>query len=492
MRLDTLKFAVLVLLTLAFSGVAVAAQHEKNAVSKIKTVQIVATGSRYEPLQYITPYSQSRHVSDYKLTITWNPVENQAREDWNLNTIYPFPAALTFHAVYHEQRGERVGRDGFRPSTEGPVAPARIGAVFKDLWLTNPTILAAQAEVVSGAPLLRDGVEYENRVLSAHDTRWNFLVDKTTGLPAEVSTIENDPLEVEVTNRVVFSDWREVAGVQFPFKLVQYVDEKVIRREIRQSITVNAAGDQKKLELTAGHGQEADQDLRQWGWSMSNFFTRRMSMGAPSDQDQSKVVKFTEVGEGIYQITGSSHHNLLIVGPDGLAIVDAVWYPRRSEAILRELDKRWPGKPLKYVILTHHHIDHTGGLLSYAKAGATVVTGENNNAYFNRLLSKVLPNTPELIAVQGKTTLAGIGRAIEVYPILAGHADGFIAPYVPDAKLLFNADMYSPGRPTQKTLWVKELLDAVEFYDIDVKTHVGGHGNGSKPHQDLIELAGAK
>ncbi len=234
MRLDSFRFAVLALAAFVFSEVAVAASYGQSAARKIKTVQIEATGSRYEPLQYITPYLQSRHVSDYKLTTTWNPAEQQAREDWNLNTVYPFPAKLSFWAVYHELEGERMGRDGFRPSTEGPVQPARIGAVFKDLWLSNPTILAAYADALPATPFERDGIQYERKMLSAHGTEWALLIKHGTGLLAEISTLENDPLEGEVNNRIVFSDWRNVSGVSFPFKLEQYIDDKIIRREIRQ------------------------------------------------------------------------------------------------------------------------------------------------------------------------------------------------------------------------------------------------------------------
>jgi len=488
MRSNFLRYATLALVTIMLADAAMAA----SPAEKIRTVQIEAAGSRYEPQQYITPYSQSRHVSDYRITVTWNPRKREAREDWKLDTIYPFPANLAFHAIYHEDRGERTGRDGFRPSGEGPIAPARIGAVFKDLWLSNPTILAAFASSVAGESLLRDGVQYQQSQLSAFGTEWNVLTDPTTGLVAEVDTSEGDPLEGHVQNRIVFSDWREVSGVMFPFKLAQYVDDKLIRRETRRSIEINTANAGQQLQLEPGELAETDQGLRQWGWSMSHFFLRRMAMGAPADQDQSRIIKFSEVGKGIYQVLGSSHHNLVIVGPRGLAINEAVWYPRRSEAILRELHKRWPDKPLKYVILTHHHVDHTGGLLPYAKAGAMVVVGKNNEAYFKRILSKALHGTPKLTTVRHHASLNGIGRRIDVYEIMASHAAGYIATYIPDAKLLFNSDLYSPGRPTQKKLWAKELLDAINFYGIDVETHVGGHGMGTRPNQELVELTAAQ
>ena len=74
--------------------------------------------------------------------------------------------------------------------------------------------------------------------------------------------------------------------------------------------------------------------------------------------------------------------------------------------------------------------------------------------------------------------LDGIGRNIELYDIPSSHADGYLAIYIPDKNLLFNSDLYSPGRSTQQPLWMSEFLDGIEYHGIDVKSHIGGHGVG--------------
>lgn len=441
--------------------------------TSIGTIRIEATGQRFEPLHNVVPLGPPKHVSDYKIIVTWNPAAGRAREEWALETYYPFPRKLTFSVDYDGDRGQRAGRDGFRPSTEGPVPPARIGAVFKDLWLSNPTVLMA----FSGkAPNKRGKLE-------AQGATWQLEFDPETGLPISVTTIETDPLEGSVTNSIVFSDWQEVGGIPFPFKLEQFIDGRLLRRETRQSITVNGQNAALKNLAETGTSDKAEQAR---GFSMSHFYLRRAVMGAPADKDESLVVSFHEIGPGLYQVRGSSHLNLIIEGPDGLAIADAVWYPKRSRAILAEIAKRWPTKPLKYVILTHHHPDHTGGLSSFTEAGATVVLGSGNESFFRAALDKTGQKKAKIIAVEGRATLDGIGRAIEVYDIPNSHADALVAIYVPDAKTLYNTDLYSPGRPTQKRLWASELLRAVEFYGLDVETHAGGHGFGTKPHDDLV------
>ena len=57
-----------------------------------------------------------------------------------------------------------------------------------------------------------------------------------------------------------------------------------------------------------------------------------------------------------------------------------------------------------------------------------------------------------------------------------------IAAYVPDEKLLFNADLFSPNRPLQFSLWFDDLMNAIDWHGIDVEKHVGGHGSGIAAH----------
>ena len=79
----------------------------------------------------------------------------------------------------------------------------------------------------------------------------------------------------------------------------------------------------------------------------------------------------------IYQVAGSGHHALAIIGSTGIAVVDAPWFPERSATILRQMAERWPELPIRYIIVTHHHIDHTGGFRSFVEAGATLVAHED-------------------------------------------------------------------------------------------------------------------
>ena len=76
---------------------------------------------------------------------------------------------------------------------------------------------------------------------------------------------------------------------------------------------------------------------------------------------------------------------------DGLAIFDAPYGELQSKYAIGEAKKKYPGKPIKYVILSHHHMDHTGGLRTFAAEGATVIVPAPDKAYFEKDLR--LPHT---------------------------------------------------------------------------------------------------
>ncbi len=450
----------------------------------VDTVRIVASGERFTPRQSVTPGGAPRHTADYDVTVTWSPATWRAREEWVMHTVYPVDTVLEFTLTYGETAGIKEGRDNFgaTEASTAPIGAARIGTNFKDLWLTNPIILGAHAQTSLPATRISiDGRPMERILLSALDTQWMMIVDPGTGLPAEIITTEADPNNAQAPNRVVFSSWREVSGVPFPFQVEQYVNGKLMRREIRSSIEVNP----RNADIDVPNDlEETDAALREWGWARSHLLLGRAGLGGPQDNPQISNVAFDEVGPDIYQVAGGSHHGLAIIGPDGIAMVDAPWFPERSATILEQMQARWPDLPVRYIILSHHHLDHTGGFRGFVEAGATLVAHEDAVPFFEEALRLAgHPNT-RAVSVRDSVGLDGIGRRIEVFDIQNSHSDAAVAAYVPDTKLLFNADLYSPGRELQFAPWMNGLLNSVRYHGIDVDRHVGGHGAGYGPAPD--------
>jgi glyoxylase-like metal-dependent hydrolase (beta-lactamase superfamily II) len=185
---------------------------------------------------------------------------------------------------------------------------------------------------------------------------------------------------------------------------------------------------------------------------------------------------------------------------DHLIVIEAPLHEERSLAVLAALESRFPGKPVRNVISTHFHNDHSGGLRAYAAVGATIVTGKASEAFVQKMLQAPHTYVPDSLqkaskpgvveAVDGEKKLLTDGdRTVEAYPIPNGHAEGMLAAYVSHAKLLFVSDLFSPGAPRQPPGWPKELLDSITAAGIKVEHIVGGHGNKVATIAELRQAA---
>src|ERR1700756_2305405 len=100
--------------------------------------------------------------------------------------------------------------------------------------------------------------------------------------------------------------------------------------------------------------------------------------GGGQQQDFSKVqIKATKVSGNIYMLEGEGGNIAASVGDDGIVIVDDQYAPlaEKIQAALKDL--KITDKPVRFVINTHYHGDHTGGNEPFANAGSTVIAQEN-------------------------------------------------------------------------------------------------------------------
>src|SRR5205823_14506967 len=76
---------------------------------------------------------------------------------------------------------------------------------------------------------------------------------------------------------------------------------------------------------------------------------------------------------------------------DGIALIECGQSEPRALAVIAEAKRLIPGKPIKYLINTHSHIDHSSGLRAFVAEGATILTHQVNKTYLEKTLS--LPHT---------------------------------------------------------------------------------------------------
>jgi glyoxylase-like metal-dependent hydrolase (beta-lactamase superfamily II) len=232
----------------------------------------------------------------------------------------------------------------------------------------------------------------------------------------------------ETSATTVYSNYRDYGGVKFPGRIQQSAGGFPVL-----DLTV------KEVQPNAPAEYALPDNVRNWA----------------------ERVTTEKVADGVWHVAGGSHNSVAIEMKDHLILVEAPLNDARSGPVVEEVKKLAPGKPIRYVVNSHHHFDHSGGLRAAAAAGATVVVHAASKAYFERALathSKILPDLltqskkkASVRAIDKRMTLSDGARTVQIINIVeSNHALGFNMVYLPKERLLIEADAYTPIPPGAK------------------------------------------
>jgi len=202
-------------------------------------------------------------------------------------------------------------------------------------------------------------------------------------------------------------------------------------------------------------------------------------------------VDTTKVADGVYFLTGGTHNSVAVEFKDYVALVECPLNDDRSLAVSDAVKKTIANKPIKYVVVTHHHFDHSGGIRACAANGSTLVTYTPNKAYFDKVLANPHTVKPDELskykkksvieAVAEKRVFTDATQTMELYHLTGSdHADTMLLVYLPKSKTLVEADVWNPvaaNAPTPKPN--KENINLVTFIKtqkLDVATILPIHG----------------
>ena len=194
-----------------------------------------------------------------------------------------------------------------------------------------------------------------------------------------------------------------------------------------------------------------------------------------------------KLADGMWLLHGGAS-SVLIEFSDFLAVVDAPTDENRSVAVIAQVKQLVPDKPIRYVINTHHHFDHSGGLRTYVAQGATVITHEGNKAFYEwawkqpRTMEPDMlaqnPKEPTFITYTNKYVLTDGTRSAEVHWTIGDFHDEFLSfVYLPKEKLLVEVDDFSDRYITALSLalW-NNLYGNLQRLNLDVERIVPLHG----------------
>ena len=480
-----------------------------EALRGLDRVRLKGEAQQWEPTQSYVPGGEPRFANDSTVTIARDFGQDAARLDWDRRYAYPWPRHWRYseivaggigyvHGVDSTARVSRTlktdppgyAMSGFRVAITQRELQRTSPRFLLDL-LANPQHLAALAD--------RHAVRYRD---GAHAS--TVMFDPETHLPARIRVLDADTIEGDSTSDVVFADWRNEGGVKLPRRVTYEFNGREVARFHFAEVAVNPPLAPGLFDIPA----EAKASARPAaaGNVPYQWMLRRQYMGVlldtdPINYDPGAVngLRLVEVAPGIQHAVGGTHNSLIVEMKDHLIVFDAPMNEWQSTWTIDAAKAKYPGKPVKYLVLTHHHSDHAGGARTYVAEGATVVVGSPAKALLARVFTvphtvdndrlQRAPRPTRIVEVSDQMSLGDGTREVKLYRIANRHAEGMLIAYVPDARVGFVTDLWSPARDSVPTPLNVDLLATVKALGIDPGARfAGGHG-GVAVLADLEKIA---
>jgi glyoxylase-like metal-dependent hydrolase (beta-lactamase superfamily II) len=300
-----------------------------------------------------------------------------------------------------------------------------------------------------------------------------------------------DPVLGDKMVELRYSDYRDVGGgVKFPFRLHAHMGDHPL-----------IPGGHNWLDLRASDVKANVADAAQ---AVPDSVR---NAAAP----QVQVVK-TQLAPGVVLMGGGSHNSVAVEFKDFVTVIEGPLNQQRSLAVIAEVKRTFPGKPIRYLVNTHNHFDHLGGVRTFVAEGATVITDDRNRNFYQRVVlapqprtlqpdrlsqrpfAPTGPGTLELQTFTDKYTIADGNETIELYHVDGlNHSDNMLIAYLPKEKIVINADLYGPpaagGTLANVNASAVALFRNIERLKLDVAQHVPIHGNPG-PNADFQRIVG--
>jgi glyoxylase-like metal-dependent hydrolase (beta-lactamase superfamily II) len=207
----------------------------------------------------------------------------------------------------------------------------------------------------------------------------------------------------------------------------------------------------------------------------------------PGGPPPALVVTSEKLGDGLYRLTTGpgSYDSVIVEFKDHIMMLEAGQSEARGLAYIAKAKELIPNKPIRYVMNTHPHSDHTGGLPPLVAEGAIIITQKNNQEFLEKalntprtLLNDTLaqhPKKAKVEAVMEKKVFSDGTRTVELYHVApVPHSNGLMIAYIPKEKIIFQGDFsVNPGEPANDH--VKALVPILAKLNLDYDRYINVH-----------------
>jgi glyoxylase-like metal-dependent hydrolase (beta-lactamase superfamily II) len=293
-------------------------------------------------------------------------------------------------------------------------------------------------------------------------------------------------VETKVDNAVVgdllvefeYSDYRNMNGVQVPGRIVQ---RQAGMPTFDAAITAATANPPNLTELLTAPAPAAGAPgaAPQGG--------RGGPGGAPAPAAAPAGPPVEKIGDGAFKI-GGNYTSLAIDMGDHILVVESGQNDARGTAVMAAAKQAIPNKPIRFVVNSHPHFDHAGGLGAAVAEGATILTHRNNESVLERLLSgprtligdslaKITKRRTDVVQGVGDRDVrkGTTGKVIELHHFPNEHTNGLLAAYLPAEKVLWTADISIVNSTPVQLASVKAAATTIDKLKLDYETWLPAH-----------------
>ncbi len=466
----------------------------------LNSLMIQGDAKHWEPEESFMAGGTARFLGDSTFTLAWQLALGWARIDWSRSMQYPAVEKVQYSEVVTQRYGFVEEANGTRV-----MSPARLAAHLRELARASPTLLLHALDNPERVAF-EGGVRVAQGMLPAvsfRDGRTTFVImfDRATHLPAVIRTFDEDDMRGDSAFDLALADWQPVGDVKIAHSLTYKLNDVQIARLTYTSAVANPTFAPEMFALPEDIKGAARPPAI--GAVRYQPVLRQLFAGRNAEEEAVAPgvgrLRLVELAPDVQQVVGGTQNSLIVAMKDGIAVFDAPGGEAQSKWTINAAKTKYPGKPLKYLILTHHHMEQAAGVRTYMAEGATVVVPKPDKKYFvdialrpHKLMPDDLENRPvsaQIVEVPDQMTLKDDGAEIRLFRILNPHVEAMLIGYVVKPNIVWATDLLPASGDASKSGGGRALGLALQRFGINNATIARGNGAAVK-QSDLTGVLG--